>query len=338
MLLILFLLFPLGQLIKLPLAIAGVSVYFHDLVLAAIWLDLIFSGRVKNIFQTKLAKPIFIFAIIAFLSWLINLSKWGSKSILGLGYLVRWMLLTGVYFALPRIINRKSEILNILRFSLFLTAFLGWGQYLFFPDLRHLKYLGGDDHYYRLTGTFLDPNFMGIILALAFGLEKKFLKKLFYLITLFFTYSRSSWLALLVLVVTNVFKKRNFRFLVFLFSFSILAFSFFPRPTGEGGNLLRTFSIQSRWRNWRQSWRIIKENPIFGVGFNNYALASPNYQKADNSFLLVWATSGIFGLVAFCWLIFSLRPLQLILPVVVHSFFNNSLFYPWVLVLIWALQ
>ncbi len=347
--LILFFLFPLGQLIRLPLGIPGVSVYIHDLVLVAIWVLLVVGGNLKNIFAQRQSRRIFIFTGIALLSWLINLSKWRGESILGLAYLVRWLALTGPYFAIFKFINHKSKILNLLRFSVLLTAIFGWIQYLFFPDLTHLKYFGWDDHYYRLTGTFLDPNFMGIILVLGLGLEfarkrSDFFRKLFLLVTLAFTYSRSSWLAWLVLLFGWAVKKhrvlRNGRIRQALVWFFVSAIIFYllPRPVGEGGNLLRTASTRARFQNWQESWQVIKQNPIFGIGFNNYQLAGPGGQKADNSFLLVWATTGIFGLIAFVWLVFGWQPFWLILPLAVHSLFNNSLFYPWVLMLVWGIQ
>ena len=98
-LLILFLLFPLGQLEKLPLGIAGVSIYLHDLVLMAIWVWLLFSGRLNEILKSEKLKGLKTFVFIAFFTWLISLFKWGGEAVLGLGYLVRWIGLSGIYLA-----------------------------------------------------------------------------------------------------------------------------------------------------------------------------------------------------------------------------------------------
>jgi len=373
---LIFLLFPLGQLEKLPLGITGVSIYLHDLVLIAIWIWLVFSGQLSRVFSSHRLKSLKTFVAIAFFSWLIGLFNWGKESILGLGYLVRWLALSGIYLASFELTNKEKDWLRrLIKLAVLLTAVFGWVQYLVLPDLRYLKYFGWDDHYFRLTGTILDPNLLGIILVLGLGLEfadkkRNFLRKLFLLVTLAFTYSRSSWLAWLVLLIgwtinqilVKPIKKDIFFFFrtffrslkvvgfYFWLIVSLIVFYFLPRPAGEGGNLARTASIKKRNESWQNSWQVIKENPVSGVGFNNYRLVQREKKLLDqwqtnhsgggveNSFLLVLATTGIIGLAAFLWWLSDLRPLWLIFPVLIHALFNNSLFYPWVLILIWGIQ
>lgn len=362
---IVFFLFPLGQLERLPIEYPGVSIYLHDLILAVIWGYLLIDKKRRQVLvNSPLAKKLWLFIGIAFFSWLVNLPRFGSQSFLGLGYLVRFVLYSGIYFAM---LNIKTQIFGLLNRTLFLTAVLGMVQYLFSPDLRYLKLFGWDDHYFRMTGTFLDPNFFGLIVVMAIGLEifqkivnhKPYLlnlKVVFYLICLALTYSRASYLAWLVLLIgwtidrvfaepikrdTLYFFRIFFRpFKIFttgcLLLVTLLIFYFVPRPSGEGGNLMRTASIIARERNWSQSWEVVKKNWLFGVGFNNYQLVSLGNAKADNSFLLVWATTGILGLVAFLWFLTGLKPWWLIAPVIVHSFFNNTIFYPFVMILIWS--
>jgi O-antigen ligase len=405
----LYLLLPLGQLQRLPLGIAGVSIYVHDLVLAALWgwilWRLISTGVEKSLFKKsdpsasdksnlpplgmkkngKLLKLFWFFTAVALISWLINLLRWGNESIIGLGYLVRWVLLVAPLFLIqyvaqnPDTENGRKTLhvtCRMLRVAIFITAVFGWVQYLIFPDLTRMKYFGWDDHFYRLTGTILDPNFFGILMVMGLGLEFsnfqfsifKILKKLFYLVTLAFTYSRASYLAWLVLLfgwgINKIFAEpikggflKLFKILLrslktytvyFWLAVSAIIFVLLPRPEGEGGDLTRTASISGRLQSYHQTWEIIKENPLFGVGFNNYRLARKDKSRivptnhaaggSDNSFLFVWATTGILGLGVFIWLIFSLRPWWLILPVVVHSFFNNTLFFPWVLIYLWGIQ
>jgi len=359
--LVLVLVFPLGQLIRLPLGFPGVGVYVHDLILGIIWSLLLIRHSRKLVVLLKkdrLSRLIIMFASWSLLTWLVNCHRWGPRSLIGLGYLIRWLLFTAPYFAL-KISNDQmlnDKMIKLVRFSLFLTAILGLIQYLVFPDLRHLKYFGWDDHYYRLTGTFLDPNFMGLILVLAIGLELishpfPSFSILFYLFLLYLTYSRASWLALLALLIGWGIKKRAWRLIFFLVISYLSLVILFPRPFGEGGNLLRTFSLKSRYRSWQTAWLVAKRNPVFGVGFNNYRWVQKELDVlgedwaeghagagADNSFLFIGATTGIVGLIIFLKLVFSWRPSWLVLSVIVHSFFNNSLFYSWALILIWLLQ
>ena len=175
---LIFALFPFGQLEKLPLGINGVSIYLHDLVLVLVWVWLLIKKRswIEDLKRSKMANRFGIFIAVAFLSWLTALSKWGvGPSIFGLAYLTRFVLLSGVYFAVRVLVDggevRIGQVNKLLRSGIFWTAVFGWIQYFFWPDLTYLKYLGWDDHYFRLTGTFLDPNFMGLVLVLGLGLE-----------------------------------------------------------------------------------------------------------------------------------------------------------------------
>ena len=61
---------------------------------------------------------------------------------------------------------------------------------------------------------------------------------------------------------------------------SLLAFIIFgisvillPRPSSEGVQLERTQSIYGRFRSYEQGLTILKTNPLFGIGFNNYCYA-----------------------------------------------------------------
>jgi O-antigen ligase len=124
-----------------------------------------------------------------------------------------------------------------------------------------------------------------------------------------------------------------------------------PRsPDGEGVKLERTSSIQARIQNWRNSLIIIRDHPIFGVGFNTYRYAQRAYgftdtskwlqshagAGADSSLLFVTATAGVFGLLAYLWYLRSLNQLRtpnselqvVLVALLVHSLFLNSLFYP----------
>jgi O-antigen ligase len=253
-------------------------------------------------------------------------------------------------------------------FSGFLFILLGLFQYFFFPDLRWLVYFGWDDHYYRLVGTLLDPSYTGLLLVLLIIYLLKEVRdrgKFYYLylllafISLLLTYSRSSYLSFLA-VVPLLFWNRKRIFIFFLTSFLIFLLFFasvllLPQPNGEGVNLTRTSTIYSRLKSQRQAWSIFKKNYLIGVGFNNYRVASRHYGFLDNenwkknhaaagvenSFLFVLATTGILGGLMFLKFIIDYAKrrnnLIFILPIALHSMFNNSFFYPWIMLFWWLL-
>jgi O-antigen ligase len=68
-------------------------------------------------------------------------------------------------------------------------------------------------------------------------------------------------------------------------------------------------AARSRATMARQALQVIEANPFLGVGANNYAVWYAQYPKQDlegqrlftahNKYLLVWAETGIVGLIAF---------------------------------------
>jgi putative inorganic carbon (HCO3(-)) transporter len=66
---------------------------------------------------------------------------------------------------------------------------------------------------------------------------------------------------------------------------------------------------------WRATWRMIKDHPLLGVGFNGYWAAIPQYhnasgelvpQQAHNDYLELMASGGIIGVVLTGWFLFLL--------------------------------
>ena len=369
-------LFPFGQLARLPLPFLNlpeINLYLTDIVLSflllfwLIWRFFINKNKYKPPFLTK---PILLFSGLALLSLLISSFRFSNLEVLISSlYFIRWIVYAGLYFIL---VDLKSEFKKALPYYLliigFFVALFGLVQYLIYPNLKFLEPLGWDPHFYRVTSTFFDPGFTGLILALTLilltVLSWKKQNKLWWLlwpfifVMLLLTYSRASWLAFLVGIGIFFIYKKAFRFLFLIIVLLGLSWFFIPRPEGEGGKLERTYSINARLENYKQGFFVFKKNPLLGVGFNTYRYARRDYELvseekwqtshstagADSSLLFVLATTGILGFLSYLWLYFkTLRGFKNIviiasvLAILVHSFFLNSLFYPWVMAWFWIL-
>jgi O-antigen ligase len=270
---------------------------------------------------------------------------------------------------------KTEKLINAMILVGFVAAVLGLAQYFFLPDTRFLEAYGWDPHYYRVIGTFLDPGFLGLILVLSLIIvvvkawqKKKYRKRLIgaglvVYLALALTYSRASYFAYSLAMGAIAWRKRSAKFLFAVLAIGLMTVALLPRPGGEGVKLERESTIKARILNWQQSVEIARDNLLFGVGFNSYRYAQDRYidwpegeleishagAGADSSLLFVLATTGIFGLIAYLWLwtkalSLSLRNLKKpeniialasILAVFVHSFFANSLFYPWIMVWLW---
>jgi len=368
---------PFGQLTRLPFSTnPSAHLYLTDIVVFLIvffWL-LTFFGK-KKYQLTPLAKPIFLFASLAFISLMVNLKNFSlNENTVAFLYFLRWIFYAGIYFVISDL-KSKFKWLKWPEFKCYLMivgsaiAVFGLIQYFWFPNLKALEVWQYDPHFYRLVGTFLDPGFTGLVLVLTlfliifawFEQKKKYLIPLGLMVftALALTYSRASWLVFLIGIFLIFLRKKAWLFLLAIIFLSIFTFYFLPRPAGEGGKIERTYTIYSRLENYRQSLIIAKKYPLFGVGFNTYRyvqrnegfLAEEEWQVsqsgagADSSFLLVLATTGIFGFLSYFWLWGkalkesqkNLLVLASLLAIIIHSFFLNSLFYPQIMVWSWFL-
>ena len=336
LLLLLILSLSFGQLGRLELA-PGIVIYLHDLLVVLL---LVFYLPRTKITSAPLFRPILAFIAAAILS-LIFSSRPLSEIISGSLYLWRWLAYALVYFVARRAAN-KPRLLRFLALSG--LAVTGLVQYVFAPDMRWLYNLGWDEHYYRLIGTFLDPNFTGIFLVLTLILLWPSRLVIFPLIALLLTYSRSSYLALLVTLILVLRHRIRLLFVTCILFLGILFL--LPRPGGEGVKLERLYSLTNRLDSMKTGLQIFTAHPLTGVGFNllRQHQANPTSHSGagiDNSFLFILATTGIFGFTAYLWLLKKQFAIKLpatrytLLAVLVHSLFNNTLFYPPVMLWFW---
>ena len=126
----------------------------------------------------------------------------------------------------------------------------------------------------------------------------------------------------------------------------LLGFYTYTKIVSEPKNIDRLKSASFRINTWQQGLDIFYHSPLLGVGFNNYQYALKQFNLADENFLnshgstsndssllFVLATTGILGLFAFSLFIFfliksNLVSFTVITVLIIHSIFNNSLFYP----------
>lgn len=377
--LILLFIFPLGVLSRFQLP-NSIAISLNDILIFLVVLFFILEkAKDKKYFFLKnpLFKPILIFIGIAVFSLIVNIKNLSfSELFVSSLYLIRFILYAGLYFVVINFSAKFKQKINILLiFSGAVVVFGGYLQYFLYPALRYLIYLGWDEHLYRMFTSFLDPNFAGTFFVLYFLFllnvslklkkEKKWQFILFRLIqiltlgAIFLTYSRSAFLMFMMsVVVFLVLIKQKKLIFVFMVLFLLIIFSLPNLFKTEGTNLLRTVSAKARLGSSEKSLTIIKDNIVFGVGFNAYRYAQRKYgflndvkweeshsgAGTDNSFFLVLATTGIFGFAAYIWMwkkVFESSPSIIVFSslagLFVNAFFINSLFYPFIMEWIWII-
>ncbi len=370
LLLIILVLFPLGQLTRLPLGIPMVNVYLQDLFVVCLVVIFIKQRGLKELKKNRIFISLLPFLFLASFSLLPSIPTWGwERTALGGLYLVRYAAYFFIFLSVAELKKiEKKKILNCLMLGGWLAAILGLIQYFVYPDFYSWELFNWDPHLFRVVGTYFDPGFTGMIyvqtLVLGFILFWPKIKKFdwkfisFWVLPVYLalalTYSRSSYLAFLVAVAVIAWFKKTRRFFFLTMGIFLITIVFLPRPQSIGTKLERRDSIYSRLESWGNALNIARQSPLLGVGFNNYRWAQKkagfledNWQEnhagggADSSFLFVLATTGIFGLMAYLYFFKrvvkknQLLVLATFVPWLIHSFFNNSLFYPWLLVWGW---
>ncbi|MEN8253430.1 MAG: O-antigen ligase family protein [Patescibacteria group bacterium] len=347
------------QRIQLP---NDLAFYLHD-ILIFVWL-IYFSFKNKLKFQIN--KNIKLFLLWIFLGWILAFIS-GENLLKPILYFFRLIFYFIFVYSLRDLKNNLNS--KLLIFGL-LILFFGFLQYTFLPDTRFLAALGWDDHYYRLISTLLDPNFTGIILILTFFFlqASKILDNKYWILVrralsltlisgILLTYSRASYLAFLIslslLTLINIKYKKSFLIFIFYFLFFLISIPILPKHPGEGTRLMRTASVNSRVNSVTQDLSSLKtRNLIFGQGlFSNLKkerasgkyLEIPNHANlSTNSFIQIFTGTGLVGLTLF--LIIILKFLKKIylskkfyllsasMAILIHSLFNATLTYPFVVI------
>ena len=274
--------------------------------------------------------------------------------VIGLFYLLREGTLFKGY--IESYLN-KTVIIYVFLSSIFFQSVLGIYQFLTQSSFA-FKYLGLAAHnpedpgvavveaasgrFLRAYGGVDHPNIFGGVLAISLILAVYFLAKkkvlnsnkeifesiflfIFYffsLFALFFTFSRSAWLAyaagLIFLLISFIKGKDRWmigRFLALVF-FSVIFLSIIVRPYQDlvgvrvsANTRLEQISLNERQIYFEQSAALIKSQPLLGVGIGNYTSEldrrdenkKPAWvnQPVHNCFLLIFSESGIFSLIFF---------------------------------------
>lgn len=299
------------------------------------------SLKVKN-------KYLLIFALIAIISNLLyfNIIAWL--------YLLRLLSLLSLIIFPPAFTTTQTKFINIILIS---TIIFGYIQYFIWPDLTVMSIQNWDPHLYRLVGSYFDPTFTGllflfILLYIFFSnLKAKNLLLFFTYIAIALTYSRSTLFAFIAVFTYISYVKKDKKIFIYSLIIFLSSILILPRMPGEGTKLERTSSIYAKIQNYKDGLNIFIKKPITGIGYNNVPklnyknnLMSHSNSGFDSSLLSIAITTGIFGLL---FLILGLNYefingnlfyQSLLLAILTHSIFANSLFYPYTFLLLILLK
>lgn len=380
-LLLIILLFSIipGQLVRVGVTSGAITVSdIASLALNVSFFSYYFWTRRQINTPTGIFVPALLFTLSATASTILALNYFSVQEVASSAlFLIR---LLSYFLTVIVVINivPKKDIEKWIKITLLvgvIFALIGLVQFATFHDLSSLSPLGWDPHIFRLVSTTLDPNYSGFILtvfsslAVAAYIFKK--NKLYLLAAALFTtavvltFSRSSYLAYLTVMLTLGVVKSPKVFLITIVAF-LVAFMAIPKLRSR---VIGAFAVDdtatARILSWQKAITIFKDYPAFGIGFNTYRFAQNKYgftpsedlgghsgSGVDSSFLLVATTTGIFGFTFFLvWISSILLVLQKnikknylqlavfasFIALLVHTQFVNSFMFPQTILLIWFL-
>lgn len=332
------LVWPFGHLLKFS------SFYLLDIVCFLVFITFALGDNFNKYKNSLLLKSLNVFWFSLLISILYALWQHElSSPTTNLFYYLR--VLAYPFLAFSYFVHNSDDLKKLSTLSATIFVGLAVTQYLLLPDLRVFKNLGFDDHYYRLAGTLVDPNFTGAILAtfaIILLVAKKYYATLVLVFSLALTFSRASYLAFVATMIPLVANKKFLK-LLWLVPLLALAVYFSPKPFGEGVNLFRTYSIFSRVQSINNGVQLFLERPITGQGLGMLTNTNGDKVSIDNSYVYLLASSGLLGLVSYMSVLFAVikstkkGTYLLLLPILFHSLFNNSFFYIWIMSLFWIL-
>lgn len=235
---------------------------------------------------------------------------------------------------------RRKTFVQVLATSMFLICLSGIGQYVFGTDFIRGSAL--KDHHGRVSSTLRAPNDFGAYLVL-FGpvffalllsssesikeffpkkmknvIAKQHVKKLLLglfimvLTCLGLTFSRGTWLAMLVALsmVTLVSSPRMFIRFVPIACLVLFGFTYLMMEQRQHMSWQRLFRSFGRSEYWQEAINMIKDYPLLGVGLNAYSQVGSVYKinwggYPHNCYLQMAAEIGIVG--ACCLVSFFVR-------------------------------
>lgn len=377
--------------ITLLLTLVGELFRLKGILLLDLWLPIFVGGYVaiKAIkHELIVPKPITYFALgfvlIGFASLFISSGKMSWAEVVDSAfYGTRWLSAFGLFVVAKNEIEDRSKILWMLLLFAFLLSVAGFIQLYFVPDFEPFEELGWDPHKNRLLSTWFDPNFVGGFLAFSFtlllGLYKEKKKWRMYLAPLgaiiiaavFFTYSRSAYLSLLV----GVFffgLLRSWKIIVVGTVLTVLLVAVSDRAQERVDGFVtsiksvtqesHTFadpSSRHRFDSWREGYSLFLMEPFIGHGYNRYKYAANELgtlrditihsaSGSDASLLNILATTGMVGFTFYVLTYasiflprakirsaYTIAFICALLGLFIHSVFVNSLLFPLIMAPFW---
>jgi len=350
----------LGQFGRLSFLNQLVNVNLHDILIFLFILSVTLRYRMRLLQFIKKDKHTLL--VITAFSFSLVIGSWNFnvfQNLIGFLYLSRLVMYLIFFLCLNFWKKQEREIDRILMsgfyFFVVMIILFGLGQYLLYPNLRNLYYLGWDPHQFRIFATFFDTTTAGVIFAMTvtYLLAKpgkhvvKAVAAVSFILMLL-TYSRVTFISFIISSIHFLKTRISLKYMSLLFTIFVGLLVLLPRPFGEGVKLERLFTVYSRTEDINQGLQLFSKSPLLGVGYNRIGFFKdkndgkfPSHATFgfSSSYIIILASAGIVGFIAFLlWLVNLFRKgssvsKTILILILVASLFDNVILNSFVMTL-----
>ena len=319
----------------------GISITTICLViLYGMWLsELLIKSRAGSKTSLKGSQPLILYLYLGFVSLSLFTARNVTYSSYELFMLIQIFLL---YLYIVKTVRNRQDVLFIITMlfislileSMIMIFLLATGQSFSIAGISGRINAGTviPGQVSRIAGTLGSPNtaasYLSILLAPSLSILKTNLARSYKLlgalafclgtIGLISTFSRGGWIAYvisisLLVIVAWLNGRLTLKLPLTIILVLTAAFLLFSSTINERLTGNDMGSAYSRIPQYELAFRIINDHPLLGIGANNYGLVIKEYEQAlskdvffwavHNKYLLVWAETGIGGLLTFLFFI-----------------------------------
>ncbi len=365
-------LFSLGQLGRVELYDAKINGYLYELPLCIFVVWSLYQYRLRAVTASwRHFKWTALFLGYMIISFLWNYPPFSTfqNAVAGL-YIVRFvfylLLIVNISYYVFGAKGSRVRLTMALMGTISLILLSSAVQFLWYPDLRNLSYLGWDEHLNRVFGVFLDTGVAAALLGLfsiwliRLRVNPKRPRTLWINLALLgtsvlaiFTYSRGLYLGAAAAALYLGLRVGKIWLVAAMLILAVTGLVLLSNPATESTNLWRTSSIVARVQDSKEALDLWKKHPILGVGYNRtqfYKKPSaprsikagvPNHGQSaySSTFLTILVALGLVGLAGFLLVLWEISRFfgggeVYILFLSVFSLFDNILLHPFILCLL----
>ena len=230
-----------------------------------------------------------------------------------------------VMLAVLEVMLTDREMIKKLITSIYVSALIPVGYTMFEVLTHHAQFTSGG--FSRFEGTFSQPNPFAIYLTMLIVMGAALFPHLsdkkkigmsillfFSLVCLYYTFTRSAWIATVIGLFAVAFMGRRRLMLGLMVAGIMVSLVALPSIAGRFADLgsstsaagYASNSLSWRFDYWGDVFPLADKDPITGIGLNMSSYETSQQKEPHNDFLRAYVETGVIGTIAYLALLLSM--------------------------------